>query len=182
MDRRILNMLIVMSFIVALGCEFTTHLRFPACREWVKWKNTSLRIAIRVAVAKYGAGTPVLAKEIKEDGHSSYQVAMQGPSGKPTSVNIAQRMVDDEKLVEPLSSAQCKALEEQVGKEEYPIVTAIRLAEEQLNGAAQEAVFVKVTPDRYAYSVYGTDSIGQQYRVLVDAVERTVIKKEEIRQ
>lgn len=198
MAQRSWNMLIVVLFVIAVGCQGSNPPIPPpispspspipsvppsshaTCREWAKWQSSPLGIASRVAAAQ-AVGTPVKAKEIKKDGHSSYQVVIQPASGKTRSVDIAQRTIDDEKLVEPLSPAQCKALEDHVGKEEYPIVKAIHLAEEQLNGTAQEAAFSKLgEEDGYAYVVIVADSKGQQYRVFVDAHERKIIKKAEI--
>ncbi|MGE0642621.1 MAG: PepSY domain-containing protein [Nitrospira sp.] len=179
MAWRILNILMVVSFVGALGCELTTHLRFPACRERVKLQNSPLGIASRVAAIKV-SGTPVQAKEIKKNGHSVYQVVMQAASGKPRSVDIDPQMVAEAQLAEPVSSAQCKALEDQDGKEAFPIATAIQLAEEQLNGTAQEAAF-ELRDGVYGYVVTVADAKGQQYRALVDATAKTIIMQEKIK-
>ncbi|MGE0642622.1 MAG: PepSY domain-containing protein [Nitrospira sp.] len=197
MVQRILNMLIVVSFVIVVGCQSSNPSTPPpslpndgpissvppspeaACRERVKLQNSPLGIASRVAAIK-ASGTPVQAKEIKKNGHSVYQVVMQAASGKPRSVDIDPHMVNEEKLVGPLSPAQCKALEDQNGKEAFPIVTAIQLAEEQLNGTAQEAAF-ELRDGVYGYVVTVADAKGQQYRVLVDAHERKIIKTYEMR-
>jgi hypothetical protein len=150
------------------------------CKKMVKSLNTPLIVAIMTAT-RGASGTPVRATEIKKSGHTSYRVLLQGASGEPTPVDIDQRTVDGEKLVEPSSTAECKSLERaRASGKEDPIVTAIRLAEGHLNGRAEDVGFERREED-YVYAVTVEDSKGLHHTVLVDANGAKIIKEEMVK-
>lgn len=145
------------------------------CKELVKNLNSPLVIAVRVALSKL-SGTAVQATEMKKADHIFYRILVQGESGKPKSLDVGQDAIDAERLVEPLSAAECTSL---YTVKQPKIVTAIQLAQKQLNGRAHNAVFKRYGDD-YAYSVGVTDSTGQYHTVIVDADEKTIVKDEVI--
>jgi uncharacterized membrane protein YkoI len=145
------------------------------CKELVKSLNSPLAIAVRVALGKV-SGTAVQAAEMKKADHIFYRVLVQGESGKPKSLDVTQETIEGEKLVEPLSLAECKSL---YTAKQPKIVIAIQLAQKHVNGKAQNAVFQRYG-ENYVYSVGVTDSSGQSHNVFVDANEKTIVKDEMI--
>ncbi len=143
------------------------------CKELVKNLNSPLAIAARVALVKF-SGTAVQAAEMKKADRIFYRVLVQGESGKPKSLDVTQETIEGEKLVEPLSSAECKSLH---AVKQPRIVMAIQLAQKHVNGKAQNAVFTQYG-ENYVYSVGVTDSSGQSHNVFVDADEKIIVKDE----
>ena len=201
MGKRTLHLMIAGFFIAILGCKTSgpsdsgkppdnTHTEKPeqrkrdsdekrrqlaVCRELVKTLNAPLIIAVKAATSTV-EGTPVEATEIKRAGQLSYRVLVQGQSGRPRAVDVAQPTVDAEKLVEPSSPTECKSLPK-VSEEKHKIITAMRLAQQKVPGRLVKAVFGKYE-DRFLYTVTVEDSTGNTHLVRVDADAQKIIKEE----
>ena len=141
-----------------------------ACKELVKSHNAPLIVAVRVAMPNNATDIPVEAMETTKSGQTVYRVLIQGQSGKPKTIDVSQRMVDGEKITDPSSVDDCRALDEsKVAK----IITAMRIARNNVPGRLVKAKFMEYK-GYFVYSVTIQDSAGKNHEVQVDS-DRMII-------
>ena len=140
-----------------------------ACKELVKSHNNPPIIALRVAKEK-AAGAPVEVKEAMKNGQTVYHVLIQGQSGKPKLIEVGQREIDDEKLADPSSAADCQSLDE--SKVER-IITAMRIAVKSVPGRLEKATVNY--KGYFVYTVTILDSGGKDHVVQVDSESMKIL-------
>ena len=140
-----------------------------ACKELVKSHNKPLIIALRAAKGK-ATGAPVAIEEAMKNGQTVYHVLIQGQSGKPKLIEVGQREIDDEKLADPSSAADCQSLDE--SKVER-IITAMRIAVKSVPGRLEKATVNY--KGYFVYTVTIRDSGGKDHVVQVDSENMKII-------
>ena len=142
---------------------------FAACKELVWSHNIPTIIAVRAAKGKV-AGAPVEVKETMKNGQTVYLVLIQGQSGKPKLIEVGQREIDDEKLADPSSAADCQSLDE--SKVER-IITAMRIAVKSVPGRLEKATVNY--KGYFVYTVTIRDSGGKDHEVQVDSESMKIL-------
>jgi uncharacterized membrane protein YkoI len=140
-----------------------------ACKELVWSHNIPTIIAVRAAKEK-AAGAPVEVKETMKNGQTVYHVLIQGQSGKPKLIEVGQREIDDEKLADPSSAADCQSLDE--SKVER-IITAMRIAVKSVPGRLEKATVNY--KGYFVYTVTILDSGGKDHVVQVDSESMKIL-------
>ena len=140
-----------------------------ACKELVWSHNIPTIIAVRAAKAK-ATGAPVEVKEAMKNGQTVYHVLIQGQSGKPQLIEVGQREIDDEKLADPSSAADCQSLDE--SKVER-IITAMRIAVKSVPGRLEKATVNY--KGYFVYTVTIRDSSGKYHTVQVDSENMKIL-------
>lgn len=140
-----------------------------ACKELVTSHNAPLIIAVRVAKTK-STGTPVEVKRAMMNGQTRYHVLIQGQSGKPKLIEVVQREIDDEKITDPSSAADCQSLDE--SKVER-IITAMRAAVKSVPGRLETATVSY--KGYFVYTVTIRDSSGKDHVVQVDSESMKIL-------
>lgn len=108
--------------------------------------------------------------ETTNNGQTVYRVRMQGQSGKPKLIEVGQREVDSEKIIDPTSAADCQSLDESKVEK---IITAMRVAVNSVPGRLEKA---KVNYKGYfVYSVTIRDSAGKEHAVQVDSENMKIL-------